>query len=470
MKKKKPPADLCARPLLKKTILFALPLVLTSVLQLLYNAADIIVLGRFAGENSGTSVAAVGSTGALINLITNLFIGLSVGALAVVARYVGARDNEKVSRSVHTSVLVSIIGGVAVGATGFFCSTAMLKLMDTPKSVLPLSSLYLKIYFCGMPFNLLYNFGASVLRACGDTKRPLIILAIAGVANIGLNILTVAVFDMGVAGVGIATTASQVISAAGVVIVLMRRSDAARLTIKKLRVHKAALVDMVKIGLPAGIQGTVFSLSNVIIQSSINGFGEIAVEGNVAASNIEGFVYVAMNSVAQACLTVAGQNYGAAKPKNIDLTLIQCLLLVSGVGLVMGAGAWLGGRYLLGIYGCTGEALSYGLGRIEVVCTLYFLCGVMEVMVGALRGIGRSLIPMIVSIIGVVGVRLLWIFTVFKVKHTLFMLYVSYPVSWLFTLSVHMICYFIVRKKTFRKLNEMNAARVVTEEIINGDN
>lgn len=432
-----------------------MPLVFTSVLQLLYSAADIVVLGQWASPNPAVreaAVGAVGSTGALINLITNLFIGLSVGALAVVARFVGARDGEKVSRSVHTAVLVSVIGGFIVGVFGFFASGVMLEWMNTPEAVLPLSALYLKIYFCGMPFNLLYNFGASILRACGDTKRPLIVLALAGVANIGLNILTVAGLKMSVAGVGVATTVAQAISAAGVVIALMRRRDAARLTFKKLRIHKAAFWDIIKIGLPAGVQGTVFSVSNVVIQSSINGFGETAVAGNATAANIEGFVYVAMNSVAQACLTVVGQNYGAGKPENIDLSLVQCLLLVTGVGLVFGIGAWLGGGFLLGLYGSEGAALEYGIERMKIICVMYFMCGVMDTLVGALRGIGSSLVPMLVSVFGVVGVRILWIFTVFGKYHTLTVLYISYPVSWFITLSVHLVCYLVLRKKKFAQL------------------
>ncbi len=449
LKKRKEPVDLCTRPLFGKIVLFALPLILTSVLQLLYNAADLIVVGRWSGENA---MAAVGSTGALINLVTNLFLGLSVGALAVVARFVGARDDAKVERSVHTAVAVSIIGGFAVGIVGFFASTVMLRWMDTPGEILGLSSLYLRIYFCGMPFNLLYNFGASILRACGDTRRPLVILTAAGVANILLDILTVTVFRMGVAGVGIATTAAQVVSAAGVVIVLMRRKDAARLRWRKLRIHKAALIDIVKIGLPAGVQGTVFSLSNVIIQSSINGFGETLVAGNSAASNIEGFVYVSMNSVAQSCLTVAGQNYGAKKPKNIDLALLQCLILVTGVGLVLGVGAYLLGKPLLKVYGCSGEALSYGIERLRVVLLTYSICGLMDVMVGALRAIGCSLLPMLVSVAGICGFRIVWVYTVFRMWHTPFVLYISYTVSWILTLGVHIVCYLLIRKKEFARL------------------
>ena len=458
-KRVKKEADITTRPLLKKTMLCTLPLLFSSVLQLLYSAADIIVLGRFAGEESGAAVAAVGSTGALINLITNLFLGLSVGALAVVARFVGAHDAEQVQKSTHTAVLLSLIGGTVVGVFGFFFSGVLLRLMDTPDTVLPLSTLYLKIYFCGMPFNLLYNFGASVLRACGDTRRPLIALALAGVANIGLNIITVAGLNMSVAGVGIATVVSEACAAGGVVLALCLRKDAAKLYFRKLRINRRALADIVKIGVPAGIQGTIFSLSNVLIQSSINGFGETAMTGNASAANIEGFVYVGMNSVAQSCLTVAGQNYGAAKPENIDLSLVQCLLLVTGVGLTMGVGAYLLATPLLKIYGCSGEALRYGTERMGVVCTLYCLCGIMDTLVGALRGIGRSTMPMIVSIFGVVGVRILWIYTAFRAVRTPFMLYISWPVSWVITLSVHLVCYLVARKKTFRLLRQMAAER-----------
>ncbi len=447
--------DFTTRPLLKKTILFALPLVLSSVLQLLYSAADIIVLGRFAGDESEAAVAAVGSTGALINLITNLFIGLSVGALAVAARFVGARDKDRLSKSVHTSIAVSVISGFIVGVFGFFLSKTMLVWMDTPSSVLELSALYLKIYFIGVPFNFLYNFASSILRACGDTRRPLIALAAAGVANIGLNIVMVAGLKMSVAGVGVATVVSEVVAAIGVTAALMRRKDAAKLVLKRLRIHKAVLWDIVKIGVPAGFQGVIFSLSNVIIQSSINGFGKVAMAGNAAAGNLEGFVYVAMNSVAQACLTVAGQNYGAAKPKNIDLSLVQCLFLVTGTGVVLGVGVWLLSPFLLKLYGCSGEALLIGKERLGVICTMYFLCGIMEVLVSALRAIGRSVTPMLVSIAGVCGVRILWIYTVFRAEHTLFILQVSYPVSWLFTLAVHLVCYLVARKKTFAELRAM---------------
>lgn len=409
-------SDLCNRPLFKKIVLFALPLILTSVLQLLYTAADLMIVGRWTGE---TAMSAVGSTGALVNLVTNLFLGLSVGALAVVARYVGARDALRVERSAHTSIAVSLIGGVLVGLFGFFASRLLLKWMETPDEILSQSALYLRIYFCGMPFNLLYNFGASVLRACGDTRRPLIILAAAGVANILLDIFTVTALDMGVAGVGIATTAAQAVSAVGVVIVLMRRRDAAKFCFRKLRIHRAALADILRIGLPAGVKGTLFSISNVIIQSSINSFDSVAiVAANASACNVEGFVYVSMNSVAQSCLTVAGQNYGARKPGNIDLALAQCLVLVTAVGAVLGGAVCLAAYPLLKLYGCSADALSYGAERLYVVCGTYAICGMMDTLVGVLRGVGSSAAPMIVSIAGICGLRVVWVYTLFRVVHT----------------------------------------------------
>lgn len=468
LKKKKAAVDFTTRPLLKKIIVFALPLILTSVLQLLYNAADLIVVGRWSGENA---MAAVGSTTALIHLVTNLFLGLSVGALAVVARNIGARDDKRVEKGVHTAILMSVIGGIFVGAVGVVASTAMLRLMDTPAEILKLSSLYLRIYFCGMPFNLLYNFGASVLRACGDTKHPLIILIAAGVANIVLDIVTVTAFKMGVAGVGIATTAAQVVSAVGVVVVLMRRKDAAKLCLKKLRIHKAALVEIIKIGLPAGIQGTVFSLSNVIIQSSINGFGEVAVAANSAASSLEGFVYVSMNSISQACLTVAGQNYGAKKPKNIDLAVLQCAAIVTLTGLGMGGGVYAIGRPLLKVYGCTGETLTLGMGRLRVILLTYFLCGLMDVMVSALRAVGNSLIPMIISIVGICGFRITWVYTIFRLHKSLFSLYISYTLSWILTLAVESVFYLIVRSRKLARLCEDTpTGEAATDENVNREN
>lgn len=460
-KDRKKAADFCKRPLFFKIVKFSLPLILTGILQLLYNAADIIVVGRFAGKEA---MAAVGSTGALINLITNLFLGLSVGALSAMSRWVGAKNPEKASNVEHTAVLISIIGGVVIGLVGFFLSKYLLELMQTPDTVLPLSTLYLKIYFIGMPFNLLYNFGSSIMRACGDTQRPLVFLAFAGIANVGLNLLLVIVFKMSVAGVAIGTVSAQAVSAVLVVVWLMKGKRYPKLSLKKLRIHKNELLDIVKIGLPAGIQGTIFSLSNVLIQSSINWFGDVAMAGNSASASIEGFVYVSMNSVSQACLTFVGQNYGADKHENIHLILVQCTVLVTVVGLVLGAIVYLLGAPLCAVYNTDPDVVAYGVERLLFIAMPYFLCGIMEVMVGALRGIGHSLVPMLVSVAGVCGLRIVWIYTVFAAVKTLPMLYISYPVSWLITALIHFVCYLFVSRKVIAGMKRRRAAKELMEK------
>lgn len=447
--KTKKEVDLTTRPLFGKILKFSLPLIMTGLLQLLYNATDIIVVGQYAGE---TAMAAVGSTGALVNLVTNLFIGLSIGALAAMSRWVGARNEERADNVVHTAVTVSVIGGFAVGIFGFFMSKLLLQAMDSPENVLPQSALYLKIYFCGMPFNLLYNFGGSILRACGDTRRPLIFLVVSGAANVVLDIVAVAVMKMGVAGAAIATVTAQVVSCVLVTACLMRKKGYGHFSIKRMKLEGNALKDIVRIGLPAGIQSTIFSLSNVIIQSSINSFGEIAMAGNAAAANLEGFVYVSMNSVAQSCLTFTGQNYGAEKPENMSLALWQSLGLVTAVGLVLGLAAYFAGGVLLKVYNANPDVIAFGLERLSIIGTTYFLCGIMETLVGSLRGMGHSILPMGVSIAGVVGVRLVWIYTIFAFRHSLLMLYISYPVSWIFTSAVHFVSLMIVKRKVFREL------------------
>lgn len=449
---KKLDMDMCARPLFGKIILFSLPLIATGILQLLYNAADIIVVGRF---DSSDAMAAVGSTGPLVNLIINLFIGLSVGTLTCTAQAIGAHDHESCDKIVHTSMLISVIGGIIVALVGFFMSKYFLVWMGTPQEVLPLSQKYLEIFFLGMPFNLVYNFGSSIMRACGDTKRPLIFLLISGVANVGLNLLFVIVFKMSVAGVALATIIAQAISAALVVIYLIKRKGYGKLKISHLRIHKVALIKIMKIGLPAGIQSTIFSMSNVIIQSSINSMGNIAMAGNAAAANIEGFVYTSMNSVSQACLTFTGQNYGANKRQNTNFIMLQSLALATAVGLVMGISVYLGGNWIVRLYNTDPQVIHYAVERLSIIGCTYFLCGIMEVAVGALRGIGKSILPMIVSIVGVCGIRILWIFTVFKFNNTPIMLYLSYPVSWTFTFVVHMICWWVARKDAWRRLEKL---------------
>lgn len=435
--------------LLPKILMFSLPLMASSFLQLLFNAADIIVVGKFAGSES---LAAVSSTGALINLIVNLFIGLSVGTNVLVARYIGANQQEEISKTVHTAMMLSIIGGLILTVFGVLTAKPMLHMMDTPDDVIDLSALYLRIYFLGTIANLIYNYGASILRAKGDTKRPLYYLALAGVVNVILNLILVIVFHLDVAGVAIATVTSQIISAVLMFICLMNETDGMQLKINCLRVDGNKLVNILKIGLPAGIQGSIFSLSNVMIQASINSFGSVVMAGNGAASNIEGFVYSGMNTFYQSCLTFTGQNYGAKKFDRINKTLGVCIGLVILTGLILGIGAWYFGENLLAIYSNDPAVISAGMVRLGYVSKLYFLCGIMDVLVGSLRGLGYSIIPMIVSLIGACGLRIVWLMTVFVMIPTVDIVYLSYPVSWIVTALVHFMTYCIVFRKTKNKM------------------
>lgn len=436
--------DMCNGPLFGKILAFSIPLMLSSVLQLLFNAADIVVVGRFAGS---TALAAVGSTTSLINLLTNLFIGFSVGANVLTARYYGAKKEQDVQDTVHSAILISMIGGIVLLILGVTITRQILFRMGTPEDVLPQAALYLKIYFIGMPATLLYNFGSSILRAIGDTKRPLYYLSAAGMINVALNLFLVIQFQLGVAGVAIATVTSQTISALLVLRCLSRLEGCCRLDMKKLRLNRDKTVQIVRIGFPAGLQGMVFSLSNILIQSSVNSFGSIAMAGNTAAMNIEGFIYMAMNTFQQTCLNFSSQNYGAGKPERIRKVLFLCLGMVTTVGLVCGIGAFLAGKPLLSIYSSDPEVIEYGLLRMSIICTTYCLCGIMDVMVGALRGIGYSFMPTIVSLLGACGLRILWIFTFFQWNRSLTSLYISYPITWIITGITHMICYAIIWKK-----------------------
>lgn len=436
--------DMCSGPLLGKIIRFAFPLMLSGILQLLFNAADIVVVGRFSGSEA---LAAVGSTGSMINLLVNVFIGLSIGTNVLVARYIGAQDAKNISETVHTSVLLSLIFGVILVFVGLFFSKPLLLLMGSPPEVIDQAALYMRIYFAGMPVNMLYNFGSAVLRALGDTKRPLYFLMIAGVVNVVLNLFLVIVFHMGVAGVAIATVVSQAISAVLVTICLVRADGPYRLYLKRLRIHKDKLFSMVRIGLPAGLQGAIFSISNVLIQSSINSFGAIAMAGNTAAGNIEGFIYTSMNAFYQANLSFTSQNMGARKYSRIGRITLICCGLVTVVGFVMGSGAYLVGESLLSIYSSDAEVIAYGIRRLAKIAAPYFICGLMDCMVGSMRGMGYSLVPMIVSLTGACGLRVLWIFTVFAADRTLDTLYLSYPISWSVTFIAHLICFILVRRK-----------------------
>lgn len=438
--------NMCEGPIFKKLIIFAIPLMLSGILQLLFNAADIVVVGRFSGSHA---LAAVGSTSSLINLLINLFIGVSIGSNVLVGRYYGANDYDNIEKSVHTSILTAAIGGIAMIFVGICLARPLLELMGTPENVIDLSVIYMRIYFLGMPAFMIYNFGAAILRAVGDTKRPLYFLFVSGVVNVIFNLFFVIVLQMGVAGVALATIISQVISAVLIILSLMKSDGALRLERKKLHIHKDKLIMMLKIGLPAGLQGTIFSVSNVLIQSSINSFGSIVMAGNTAASNIEGFVYTAMNAIYQSALSFTSQNMGAKKYHRIDKILLQCLGIVCVVGLTLGIGAYVFGRPLLHLYTTSEEVIQYGLLRMSMICSFYFLCGLMDVMVGSLRGLGYSIMPMLVSLTGACLFRVVWIFTIFQMEQTLVSLYISYPISWLLTAGTHMICYLVVRKKTF---------------------
>lgn len=436
--------DMCNGPILKKLLIFALPLMLSGILQLLFNAADIVVVGKFTGSHA---LAAVGSTSALINLFVNVFIGFSIGTNVLVAQYFGARDEKNVQETVHTSILLGIVGGFILIVSGIIFAKPMLEWMDTPDNVLEHAVLYMRIYFIGMPAMLIYNFGAAILRAIGDTKRPLYYLLSAGVINVVLNLFFVIVLNMGVAGVAAATVASQVVSAILIVRCLIQSEGIYRLDLHKLKFHKKKLIRIVQIGLPAGLQGAVFSLSNVLIQSSVNSFGSVAMAGNTAAGNIEGFVYTSMNAIYQTALSFTSQNVGGGRQDRIPKIIFQCMAIVIVIGAVMGNLAYQCGPFLLGIYSSDPEVIQYGMSRMQIICQWYFLCGIMDVAVGILRGLGYSVMPMLVSLTGACGLRVLWIFTVFVWKHSLFVLYLSYPITWIVTFTVHLICILVIWKR-----------------------
>ena len=408
-------------PLLPRILAFSGPLILTGILQLLYNAADVIVVGNYAGHEA---LAAVSSTGSLINLLVNVFMGLGVGASVAVARNYGARDVKR----------------------------PLLQMMDSPPDVIDGATLYVKIYFLGMPANMLYNFGAATMRAVGDTKRPMVYLMISGLVNVLLNLLLVIVFHMDVAGVAIATVASQIVSMVLVLLCLFRTRGVTQLNLRECRIDGKSLKEILRIGLPAGLQGSLFSISNVLIQSSVNSFGSLVVAGNGVASNIEGFVYTAMNAQHQADMTFASQNYGAGKADRVRKTLWCCLGIVTVIGLSMGLLILLFGAPLMSLYNSEAQVISDGLVRMGIIMPTYFLCGLMDVMVGQLRGIGYSIMPMIVSLTGACLLRIVWIMTIFAQNHTLTVLYMSYPVSWFVTFAIHFLCYMLVARKRLDKL------------------
>jgi putative MATE family efflux protein len=440
--------DMCNGPLFGKILLFYVPLMLSGILQLLFNAADIVVVGRFAGSES---LAAVGSTSSLINLLVNIFIGLSVGANVLVARYYGAGQQKELDEMVHTAVMTSFVSGCILIIAGAGLASPALTLMGTPENVIDKSVLYMRIYFLGMPFTMAYNFGSAILRAAGDTRRPLYYLLFSGIINVILNLVFVINFSMGVAGVATATVISQAISSGLVLRCLIKTDSAYKITLKKLRIVPDKLFKMLQIGLPAGLQGALFSISNVLIQSSVNSFGAIAMAGNTASSNIEGFVYTSMNAFYQTAISFTSQNYGARKYKRIGKILIICQVCVITVGLVLGNAAYLFSGTLLKLYSTEPDVIMYGILRMSIICTTYCLCGMMDTMVGALRGMGYSVLPMLVSLTGACLFRIVWIYTIFRQYRTLQCLYYSYPASWALTFFVHVICFIILYRKLLKK-------------------
>ena len=441
---KKDYSNMITGPTFGKMILFSIPVILSGVLQLLFNAADIIVVGNFAGDES---LAAVGSTSSLINLFTNVFIGLSVGTNVLIAHFIGSGDKSKVSDTVHTSMVVSVICGAFLTVFGIILANPVLRLMGNPSNVIGLATLYLKIYFLGMPALLIYNFGAAMLRAVGNTKHPLYFLTLAGILNVALNMLLVIVFSLGVAGVAIATVVSEYLSAALILWYLMKKNEILKLEVSKLKIEPNILKKIIAIGFPAGLQGTIFSLSNVVIQSAVNSFGSDVVAGNSATMNIEGFVYVAMNAIYQTVITFVGQNYGAGKKKRVLRCTLQAQVIVIFVGLMFGVSAFVFRTQLLHIYSSSATVIAAGKIRCGYILPVYFLCGCMDVMVGALRGIGQSVVPMVTSLIGACALRLIWIATVFQINRTTGMLYISYPITWTVTVIAHIAFFIYYYKK-----------------------
>lgn len=436
--------DMCNGSLMDKLISFSLPLMLSGILQLMFNAVDIVVVGRFAGSQA---LAAVGSTTALINVFTNLFIGVSLGANVLAARFFASEREKEMSETVHTAIALAIISGIIMTFIGLIFSRVALELMGTPEDVINQATLYMRIYFVGMPFFMLYNYGAAILRAVGDTKRPLAFLIVAGVTNALLNLFLVIVCHLGVAGVAIGTIASQLISCILVLRCLCKTEGSYRLYFSKLKIRSWYVKRIFQVGLPAGIQSTVINFSNVLLQSSVNSFGSVAMAGNTAANNIFGFLYVTVNSFSQTCMSFTSQNYGVGKWKRMDKVLIECIMLSVGVTVVLGTCAYVFGPEILRIYTSDAPVIQCGEQILLYTTLTYFLCGLMDLFPGALRGMGYSAVPMVLSVIGTVGTRIIWIFGVFPRHRSLDVLFISYPASWLITIILQVICFYFVRKK-----------------------
>lgn len=453
MKTSKFEIDMCNGSIMDKLISFSLPLMLSSILQLMFNAVDIIVVGRF---DSSQALAAVGSTTALISIFTNLFIGISLGANVLAARYFAAGRDKEMSETVHTAIALALISGIIMVFVGAGASRLALELMATPADVIDLSVTYMRIYFMGMPFFMLYNYGAAVLRAVGDTKRPLFFLAAAGLVNVVLDLLLVIVIPLGVAGVAIGTVSSQFVSSILVLWCLHRSEGSYQLRFSKLTIKWVYLKRIFQVGIPAGIQSTVINFSNAMLQSSVNSFGSTAMAGYTAANNVLGFLYVSVNAVTQACMSFTSQNYSVGKHRRMDRVLLDCIILSAGVSAVLGVGAYIFGSQVMGIYTSDAEVIRCGMEILPITTVPYFLCGIMDLIPGALRGMGHSAVPMVLSVIGTVGTRIVWIYGLFPNHRSLFFLFISYPVSWIVTILMQAVCFYFVRKKCIRQLKKIN--------------
>lgn len=465
MKKNKYEIDMCNGTIMDKLISFSLPLMVSGILQLMFNAVDIIVVGRFSGSQA---LAAVGSTTALINVFINLFMGISLGANVLAARYYAAGRDREMSETVHTSIMLALISGVVMAFVGVFFAKGALELMDTPADVIDQSALYMRIYFMGMPFFMLYNYGAAILRAVGDTKRPLVFLIAAGLTNVVLDLLLVIVIPLGVAGVAIGTVASQMISCILVLRCLYKSEGSYQLRFSRLMIRWVYLKRIFQVGIPAGIQSTVINFSNALLQSSVNSFGSTAMAGYTAANNILGFLYAAVNAVTQACMSFTSQNYSVGKQKRMDRVLLDCMLLSAGVSVVLGVGAYVFGSQILRIYTTETEVIQCGLEILSITTVPYFLCGIMDLIPGALRGMGHSAVPMILSVIGTVGTRIVWIYGFFPQHRSLHFLFISYPGSWIITIAMQAVCFWFVRKKCVKQLQsvrgqERDSGRYIAE-------
>lgn len=449
MKKNKYEIDMCNGSIMDKLISFSLPLMLSSILQLMFNAVDIIVVGRFTGSQA---LAAVGSTTALISIFTNLFIGVSLGANVLAAGYYASGKDREMSEAVHTAITLALISGILMAFVGLGMSRPALELMGTPSDVIDQSVVYMRIYFMGMPFFMLYNYGAAILRAVGDTKRPLVFLCIAGLANVVLDLLLVIVIPLGVAGVAIGTVASQMISCILVLRCLYLTEGSYQLRFSKLSVKKVYLKRIFQVGIPAGIQSTVINFSNALLQSSVNSFGSTAMAGYTAANNILGFLYAAINAVTQACMSFTSQNYSVGKQKRMDRVLLDCMILSVCAAGIIGVGAYVFGSQILRIYTSEEAVIQCGLEILSITTVPYFLCGIMDLIPGALRGMGHSAVPMILSIIGTVGTRILWIYVFFPHHRSLYFLFISYPGSWIITIVMQAVCFYFVRRICIRQI------------------